>query len=50
MSLCLVGNHPLNDLEKYAREHFSEIVDKNLELVDFSNDPMYDESSLGHLI
>ena len=50
MSLCLVGNQPLNELEKFARENFTDIVDKDLSLVDFSDDPMFDGTSLGHVI
>ena len=50
MSLCLVGSNSLDELEKLARENFSEVVDKDLSLVDFSDDSMFDNTSLGHLI
>ena len=50
MSLVLVGKQPLDQLEKYARTHFSSIVNKNLEVANFELDPMFDSSSLGHLI
>ena len=50
MSLCLVGNYSLDELEKFARENFSEVVDKDLKLDDFSKDPMYDDTTLGHIV
>ena len=50
MSLSLVGNHSLNTLEKFAREKFSDIVDKDLSLADLSDDPMFDGNTLGHLV
>jgi len=36
MSLCLVGNHPIDTLEELAIEHFSEIENKNMALKDFT--------------
>lgn len=50
MALCLVGNHPVDKLEELAIEHFSEVVNKDLPDRDFTKeDPLYDETSLGHL-
>ena len=51
MSLCLVGNHPIDRLQELAEEHFSGVQNKDLELRDFTlGDPLYDENTLGHLI
>ena len=51
MSLCLVGNHPINMLEELAVEHFSAIQNKNLTLKDFTNEKsLFDETTLGHLV
>ena len=50
MSLCIVGNHSLDVLEGYARDHFSAVVDKDYKLDDFSNDVMYDQNTLGHIV
>ena len=46
----MVGNHELDVLEDCVRKHFESIENKNLPLKDFSNDPMYDENVLCHLI
>ena len=52
MSLCLVGNYPLDRLEELATEHFHEVENKDLQLKDFiaAGVPLYDEQSLGHLV
>ena len=50
MSLAVVGNHDLDELEKYVREHFENIEDKKVELKDYSDDPMYDNTVLGHVV
>lgn len=50
MSLCIVGNHSLDVLEGYARNHFSAVVDKDYKLDDFTNDVMYDQNTLGHIV
>ena len=51
MSLCLVGNHPIETLEELAVEHFSDIQNKDLVLKDFTTgEPLYDEQALGHLV
>ena len=43
MSLCLVGDHSLDTLESLAVEHFSDIINKNLSLKDFTiGPPLYD--------
>lgn len=39
MTLCLLGNESLDDLEKYAVEMFSAIPNKNLPKNDFQTDP-----------
>jgi secreted Zn-dependent insulinase-like peptidase len=49
MNLVIVSKHSLEDLEKLAVENFSEVVNKNAELQDFSKEIIYDESSLGHI-
>ena len=45
MSLCLVGNYPLDRLEELATEHFHEVENKDLQLKDFiaAGVPLYDE-------
>ena len=50
MSLCVVGNHEVEDLEKFVRNHFSNIEDKKIKLKDYSKDPMYDNTSLGKIL
>ena len=51
MSLCVVGNHSIEDLEKEVQKHFGDIEKKeDVKLKDFSQEPMYDETSLGHII
>jgi insulysin len=36
MSLVMVGKHSLEELEKLAVENFSEVVNKDVKLKDFS--------------
>jgi secreted Zn-dependent insulinase-like peptidase len=43
--LVLVSKHSLEDLEKLAVKNFSEVQNKNVELKDFSQEKIYDESS-----
>ena len=52
MTVCLVGNHELDKLQELAVEHFSGILNKDLILRDFIAEgvPLYDESTLGHLV
>ena len=51
MSLCLVGNHSIDQLEELAVEHFTGIQNKNLTLKDFTKgEPLFDEKTLGHLV
>ena len=50
MSLSLVGNYSLDELEKFFRENFSEVVDKDLKVKSYEDDPMYGTDALGHLI
>jgi len=52
MSLCLAGNYSLDELEAFAVNHFSPIVDRNLKLRDFTKEvPCYDDSkALGHFV
>ena len=49
MNLVMVGRHSLEDLEKLAVDNFSDIDDKNVELSDFTNEVVYDETSMGHI-
>ena len=49
MNLVMVGRHSLDDLEKLAVENFTDIADKNVKLRDFSQEVVYDETSLGHV-
>ena len=51
MSLCLVGNQSLDQLQAFAEEHFHDIENKNIQKPDFSNEKIYDsENGLGHVI
>ena len=50
MSLSLVGNYTLDELERLFRENFSEVVDKDLKVKSYEDDPMYGADALGHLI
>lgn len=50
MSLCLVGNHSLNVLQDLAISNFSQVEDKQLRVADYSQDVMYDDTALGHVI
>ena len=50
MSLALVGNYSLDDLENLARENFSDVVNKDLKVSSYEDDPMYGPDALGHLI
>ncbi len=45
----MVGNHSLDDLEKLAVDNFSEVVNKDVKLKDFSSELVYDETSEGHI-
>lgn len=49
MSLVMVGKHSLEELEKLAVENFSEVVNKDVKLKDFSQEVVYDETSQGHI-
>jgi insulysin len=49
MNLVMVGRHSLDELEKLAIENFSEVVDKDTKLKDFSTEEVYDETSFGHI-
>jgi insulysin len=50
MNLVMVGRHPLEDLEKLAIENFNAVENKNVKLIDFSQEVVYDHDSYGHLI
>ena len=50
MSLCIVGNQSLDDLEQFAIKHFSSVENKNLALKDYSQDPMFHDSAIGHIL
>lgn len=52
MSLCLTGNHSLDELEAFATANFNQVVDKNLSLRDFAAEgPIYNsETALGHFV
>jgi insulysin len=45
----MVGKHSLEELEKLAVENFSEVVNKDVKLKDFSQEIVYDETSQGHI-
>ena len=49
MNLVMVGKHSIEELEQMAKENFSQIIDKSVELEDFTNEVVYDESSYGHI-
>ena len=50
MSLCVVGNHDLDVMEEMVRKHFGTVENKHLELRDFSSDPLFDDTVIGHLV
>lgn len=50
MSVSLVGNYSLDELEQLAKENFSEVIDKDLKVKSYEDDPMYGQDALGHLI
>ena len=50
MNLCIVGNHELDAMEAMMRRHFEDVPDKKLELRDFTNDPLFGNDVIGHLI
>ena len=41
ISVCLVGNYSLDELEQLVRENFSEVIDKDLKVKSYEDDPMY---------
>ncbi len=45
----MVGKHSLDDLEKLAVDNFSEVVNKDVKLKDFSSEVVYDETSERHI-
>jgi insulysin len=49
MNLVMVGRHSLDDLEKLAVDNFSEVVNKNVILKDFSKEEVYDDNSHRHI-
>ena len=51
MSLCIVGNQKLDELEKFTTDYFESVVKlENLTLKDYSQDPMFDNNTLGHIV
>jgi len=50
MTIALLSNLSLDDLEKLAIEHFSGIVNKNVKILDTSKPEAYDKSRLGKLL
>jgi insulysin len=50
MSLCVVGNNTLNELQDFVEKHFSSVIDKGVRLKDYSEDPMMDNNTLGHIV
>lgn len=50
MSLCLAGAYSLDDLEKMAVENFNDIVNKDIEQIDYSNEVTHsNENGLEHI-
>ena len=50
MTLCLVGNHSLDDLEKMAVDNFHSIVNKDFEVPDLTNEITFNsENGLGYI-
>ncbi len=45
----MVGKHSLDDLEKLAVDNFSEVINKDVKLKDFSSEVVYDETSERHI-
>lgn len=50
MSLCVVGNHTLDELQDFVEKHFTSVIDKDVRLKDYSEDPMMDNNTLGHIV
>ena len=50
MSLCVVGNHTLDELQDFVEKHFRSVIDKDVRLKDYSEDPMMDNNTLGHIV
>ena len=44
MSLVVVGNYELDEMEIMVFKYFEELEDKDVKLKDFSNDPNFDHS------
>ena len=44
MSLVVVANYELNELEDMVRNYFAQIMNKGLKLKDYSQDPNFDTS------
>ena len=51
MSLSLVGNHSLDELQKLAEENFNPVVNKDYSHPDYTEEVVFDnETGLGHII
>jgi secreted Zn-dependent insulinase-like peptidase len=42
MNLVLVSRFPLDDLQKFAEENFSEVENRNIEPVSFADEVVFD--------
>ena len=40
----------MDELEAMVTKHFEAVPNKKVELVDHSKDPMYDDTTLGHIV
>lgn len=49
MTLVLMGNHPLETMEKWANEFFGSVENKNLKELDFAVPPAFDSTRLGKI-
>ena len=45
MTVCLLGKESLDELQQYAVDMFSEVPNKNLDKIDFDNDPFIRDGS-----
>ena len=50
MSLCVLNNKPINDLEKLIYDNFSNILNNNVKKIDMSLPGAYDEKNTSLLI
>jgi secreted Zn-dependent insulinase-like peptidase len=50
MTVCIGGKYSLDELEKLAREKLSEVVNKNVVVPGFSDQPLFREQDLCKIV